>query len=37
MKGKSIMILPILNVKDVDASAAFYKDKLGFNDLYGRR
>lgn len=25
------MILPILNVKDVDASVAFFKDKLGFN------
>ncbi len=25
------MIMPILNVKDVDASVAFYHDKLGFN------
>jgi uncharacterized glyoxalase superfamily protein PhnB len=27
----SIMIMPILSVKDVDASVAFYKDILGFN------
>lgn len=27
------MIMPILNVNDVDASVAFYKDKLGFKHV----
>ncbi len=31
MGSKTNMIMPVLAVKDLSASIAFYKDKLGFN------